>query len=59
MTGNAQVDHRKYFKFFTLTTADGQFESLQGVCGFVYWTRVDIITHGKLSGVPLNILNSV
>ena len=31
MTGNAQIDHRKYFKFFTLTTACGQFESLQGV----------------------------
>ena len=31
MTGNAQIDHRKYFIFFTLTTAGGQFESLQGV----------------------------
>ena len=32
MTGDAQIDHRKYlFFFFTLTTAGGQFESLQGV----------------------------
>ena len=32
MTGNAQIDHRKHFNLFTLTTAGGQFESLQGVC---------------------------
>ena len=31
MTGNLQIDHRKHFIFFfTLTTAGGQFDSLQG-----------------------------
>ena len=34
MTGNAQVDHRKYVKLFMLTTAGGQFECLQGVIDF-------------------------
>ena len=31
MTGNAQVDHRKYFNLFTWTTSGGQFERLQDV----------------------------
>ena len=31
MTGNLKIDHRKYFKKITLTTAGGQFEGLQGV----------------------------
>ena len=31
MTGNLQIDHRKNLKKITLTTADGQFEGLQGV----------------------------
>ena len=31
MTENAQIDHRKYFNCFTLSTAGGQFESLKGV----------------------------
>ena len=32
MTGNAQIDHRKYFKLFYIDhRAGGQFESLQGV----------------------------
>ena len=34
MTGNVQIDHRKYFIFFTLTTAGDQFESLPGVKTF-------------------------
>ena len=30
MTGNAQVDHRKYVKIFHVS--GGQYETLQGVC---------------------------
>ena len=39
MTGNVQIDHMKYFNFFTLTTAGGQFESLQGVLWSGFLTR--------------------
>ena len=44
MTGNAQVDHRKYVKLFYVDHRRCQFESLQGVsCSYIYLMLLRIL----------------